>query len=812
MSQVNDVHETYSISNSDIHSELSTDFLTANKEYGGFIMHFMQAAESLRNQAFNFLYPFYVYIYLILLKEDKLLDCQKFATTFSQIFANSKSFEHLIEDLSKCTTLQDFQNHSYFKNFCEHKFTVEMNGKNLKLLKIYLKETHSKLLLTFIELCIEVVDNKNNLQDILEQPGVENNNQTSLEQTGVENNIPTSLEQPCIENNHQTNLLQPDDECNFQTCLNEENTALTYIETENVRQTYSKSFDDKNYLKTDELSNDERNRRTTFEKLDENYFQTWLVQPERECNSIVEQSCEESSFQVIKLSNDESHPQTCSEQPSEKNLQTSLEQSDDESDFQSSLESSDNENLKTYLEQSDDEISFQSSLEPSDDESNPEIITLSSDESNTKIYFEQPNEENNLQTSITQSNDKNSFQINSKKSYDESNLQTSLKQSYDESNLQTSLEQSYDESNSQTSLEQSIDETNLQHEDISDYVYDGKLKKPSSYLYTISCRRQNVHCVDINKNNTLLACGFKNYNIHVWNLDPNVLKSGEAENESKLYRTDLDSSKEGFSSNLSFGSSHKFKGHYGSVSGLAYTPFDSVLLSCSKDATVRVWSIKDFKSLHVYSDDDYPIWDITACDFYAYFLTGSMNRTASLWSFERSTPVRIFPGHSFGVKCVRFHPNCKFIATASAKTLHMWSMQNGQSLRKFSGHEACINCVAFSPNGKLVASADDRGCIKIWDIGSGQLFSETKAHSNKISSISFDKSCSLIASAGYDNLLKVWDVKYLYQNTNEREEEKSALVDCHFRDSLIHYVNFNRNNPKEKHHKDMLLSVAALQK
>ncbi|GIX71278.1 hypothetical protein CEXT_121851 [Caerostris extrusa] len=778
MSQVNDVHETYSISNSDSHSELSTDFLTASKEYGGFIIHFMQAAESIKHQAFNFLYPFYVYIYLILLKEDKLLDCQKFATTFSHIFANSKSFEDLIQDLSKCTTLQDFENHSYFKEFCEHKFTVEMNWKNLKLLKIYLKKD-----------CIVVVDNKNNLQDILEQPGVENNNQTSLEQTGVENNIPTSLEQPCIENNHQTNLLQPDDECNFQTCLDEENTALTYIEreTENVRQTYSKSFDDKNYLKTDELSNDERNRQTTFEKLDENYSQAWLVQPERECNSIVEKPCEESSFQVIKLSNDESHPQTSSEQPSEKNLQTGLEQSDDE-------------------------ISLQSSLEPSDDESNPEIITLSSDESNTKIYFEQPNEENNLQTSITQSNDKNSFQINSEKSYDESNLQTSLEQSYDENNSQTNLEQSYDESNSQTSLEQSIDETNLQHEDMSDCVYDGKLKKPASYLYTISCRRQNIHCVDINKNNTLLACGFKNYNIHVWNLDPNVLKSEEAENESKLYRTDLDSSKEGFSSNLSFGSSHKFKGHYGSVSGLAYTPFDSVLLSCSKDATVRVWSIKDFKSLHVYSDDDYPIWDITACDYYAYFLTGSMNHTASLWSFERSTPLRIFLGHSFGVKCVRFHPNCKFIATASAKTLHLWSMQNGQSLREFSGHEACINCVAFSPNGKLVASADDRGCIKIWDVGSGQLFSETKAHSNEISSISFDKSCSLIASAGYDNLLKVWDVKYLYQNTNEREEEKSALVDCHFRDSLIHYVNFNRNNPKEKHHKDMLLCVAALQK
>ena len=51
-----------------------------------------------------------------------------------------------------------------------------------------------------------------------------------------------------------------------------------------------------------------------------------------------------------------------------------------------------------------------------------------------------------------------------------------------------------------------------------------------------------------------------------------------------------------------------------------------------------------------------------------------MDKTAMLWQLEYTHPIRMYAGHEADVDIVKFHPNCNYIATASAdKTVRLWS-------------------------------------------------------------------------------------------------------------------------------------------
>ncbi|KAF8774555.1 TAF5-like RNA polymerase II [Argiope bruennichi] len=299
--------------------------------------------------------------------------------------------------------------------------------------------------------------------------------------------------------------------------------------------------------------------------------------------------------------------------------------------------------------------------------------------------------------------------------------------------------------------------------------------KIACYHYSIFCRKEQLCCVDINKRNTLFAAGFENSDIHVWNMDPDIVNKSVSKN------LDISESKECLTSNLKDKTA-------------------STTRVCSGDTTARAWSMTDFKDVRAYCEHKYPIWDIDVSSNCAYFATASLDCTARLWSFNRPASLRIFVGHSSDVDCVRFHSNCRYLATASTdKTIQLWAIENGFSVRKFSGHGARINSITFSPDGKHLASADDSGCIKVWDLASGKLYSEICAHSKKILSISYNTNDSVIASCGIDSFVKIWDVKHSVPVDEKGKSEATLLVDSYSVDSVPHYVRFCQ--------KDFLISV-----
>lgn len=89
------------------------------------------------------------------------------------------------------------------------------------------------------------------------------------------------------------------------------------------------------------------------------------------------------------------------------------------------------------------------------------------------------------------------------------------------------------------------------------------------------------------------------------------------------------------------------RGHSGPVYAQQFTPQNTHLISASDDTTVRLWDMSSMENTVVYRGHTYPIWSLDVSKH--YFATGSQDRTAKLWTYDRTYPLRIFAGHTADV-------------------------------------------------------------------------------------------------------------------------------------------------------------------
>ena len=194
--------------------------------------------------------------------------------------------------------------------------------------------------------------------------------------------------------------------------------------------------------------------------------------------------------------------------------------------------------------------------------------------------------------------------------------------------------------------------------------------------------------------------------------------------------------------------------------GVSLSPGNEFLLSCSRDTTVRVWSLELETCLAAYRGHEAPVWDVRWCDRGHYFATASNDKTARVWAMDSPTPRRVMTGHLADVDCVAWHPNVNYIATGSAdKTVRMWDVATGECVRVFVGHVSGVRALALSPDGKSLASASEDGQVLAWDLGTARQTHAFVGHRGPVYSLDYAGGGrgNLLASGGADETVRLWD-------------------------------------------------------
>ena len=203
----------------------------------------------------------------------------------------------------------------------------------------------------------------------------------------------------------------------------------------------------------------------------------------------------------------------------------------------------------------------------------------------------------------------------------------------------------------------------------------------------------------------------------------------------------------------------EFVGHASAVHGVSVSPGNEFLLSCSRDTTVRVWSVELETCLASYKSHEYPVWDVQWSPRGHYFATGSYDKTARVFAMDAPSPRRVMVGHLSDVDCVAWHPNCNYIATGSTdRTVRLWDVATGECVRIFVGHRGGISSLALSPCGKAMSSGGDDGSVLTWDLGTSRCVNQFAGHTGPVNSLEYAYGRGdLLASGGADETVRLWD-------------------------------------------------------
>lgn len=300
------------------------------------------------------------------------------------------------------------------------------------------------------------------------------------------------------------------------------------------------------------------------------------------------------------------------------------------------------------------------------------------------------------------------------------------------------------------------------HNTLGRYVY---CDLPPAKHNIANVTASSISCMDFSKDHELVAVGTMDSYIRVWSLDGKALSSKMA-NEKDLKVNN-----------------RKLIGHSGPVYGVSfadsissldrnpYTDGDNnrvdtsskLLLSCSADGQIRLWSLDVWSCLCIYKAHDGPVFRVLWGPHGHYFASAGWDKTVRVFMQDHASAQRIMVGHDTSISALAWHSNGTYIFSASDETdksIRMWSVVTGSCVRIFTGHTEYISALECAPNGKILASADTGGNIFFWDISKGTRIKRCRGHGKGgIPSLSFSAESTILVSGGLDGTVRVWDVE-----------------------------------------------------
>ncbi|XP_037977282.2 transcription initiation factor TFIID subunit 5 [Plutella xylostella] len=338
---------------------------------------------------------------------------------------------------------------------------------------------------------------------------------------------------------------------------------------------------------------------------------------------------------------------------------------------------------------------------------------------------------------------------------------------------------------------------------------------PSICFYTLLNSGHTAICSDICDDSSLLAVGFNNSTIKVWTLTPVKLRGMKSAEKLQDIDKEAGDVLVRMMEEKDRDTARTLFGHAGPVYRVAFDPFRNLLLSCSEDATIRLWSLQCWTCLVVYRGHVWPVWDVRWSPHGHYFASGGHDRTARLWATDQHQPLRIFAGHLSDVDCVQFHPNSNYVATGSSdRTVRLWDCVTGGQVRIMTGHKLSIFALAFSVCGRYLASSGGGGGggggagggeVRVWDLASGApAVVLPPAHAAPAHALAFSRDGTVLASGSLDNTIKLWDFALATDETTAEEpvgapttaqkEEKLLLRSFATKNSPVTSLHFTRRN------------------
>ena len=161
---------------------------------------------------------------------------------------------------------------------------------------------------------------------------------------------------------------------------------------------------------------------------------------------------------------------------------------------------------------------------------------------------------------------------------------------------------------------------------------------------------------------------------------------------------------------------------FGSVAPTTLTKENDgkILISCSKDRTIKLWNIYTGSCLACIQDNLNNVVSVAHCPHSQMLVSGDEDGQIKLWDLETGKCLQNFTGHTDSVWAIAFIDERTFASASADKTIRLWNISTRKCLRILTGHTAWVRAIAVTPGDQQLASGSTDGTICIWDIATGE--------------------------------------------------------------------------------------------
>lgn len=252
---------------------------------------------------------------------------------------------------------------------------------------------------------------------------------------------------------------------------------------------------------------------------------------------------------------------------------------------------------------------------------------------------------------------------------------------------------------------------------------------------------------------------------------------------------------------------HTISSHTSDVNGVCFSK-DKKLATCSGDKTVRLWNTDDYSELPCspLCGHAYYVHCCTFSPFGTLLASCSTDGKVILWDTKTGKKKTVFQHESKSpIRICRFSPNSQLLLSGGDdNNMCLWDISTEKLLSTFRGHEGTVFGCDFTPDGQHIVSGCSDGDIQIWDACYGHckpLLIELEGHDLGVTFCEFSPtygvSCRsgppsgtcryLLATTGHDDLVKIWEFTAISGTTSvilhvkyELRGHTGSVMQCRF--------------------------------
>lgn len=206
------------------------------------------------------------------------------------------------------------------------------------------------------------------------------------------------------------------------------------------------------------------------------------------------------------------------------------------------------------------------------------------------------------------------------------------------------------------------------------------------------------------------------------------------------------------------------QGHREAVRCLTFAPSDRKFVSCSDDATIKIWDFELGREEQVLTGHG---WDVKTVDYHptkSLLASGSKDNLVKLWDPRASSSsaaacVRTLHGHKNTVLSVSWNQNGHWLLTTSRDQLvKLYDIRKMKEFATLKGHTREVTSAAWHPvHERLFCSGSYDGSLLYWVVGFDSPQAKVRgAHEGSVWDIQWHPLGHVVATASNDHTTKFW--------------------------------------------------------